>query len=55
MGKVETIIKTNDEEKIRFYLEYVVILIEFFEKRNKTVKELYNEKKILENKLEELS
>lgn len=54
MGNGDIILKSNDIDKMTFYLEYVNILIDFFEKRNMVVDELYQEKDALERKINAL-
>lgn len=55
MGKIEVILANENLDEMMFYLDYVDILIDFFEKREIEVDELYEEKRILTNKIEELS
>ncbi|MEC9485467.1 MAG: hypothetical protein UMR38_06290 [Candidatus Izemoplasma sp.] len=54
MGNCDAILTSNDVEKMEYYLEYVKILIVFFEKRDTIVKELYHEKEMLEKQLAKL-
>jgi hypothetical protein len=55
MGKIEVILANENLDEMTFYLDYVDILIDFFEKREIKVDELYEEKRILTEKIEELS
>ena len=54
MQAVENIIKTDDLDKVMFYLDYTEQLIEFFKKRDLCCKELLVEQEMLQKRLDEL-
>jgi flagellar biosynthesis/type III secretory pathway chaperone len=54
MEDIRVILEKNDVSELKFYLDYVEQLIEMFEKRNVKIQELYEEKQLLVQKIEDL-
>ena len=55
MEKLSTILENRDLDEMQFYLDYLDVLIDFFEGRKMNIDELYEEKRILEAKIKEIN
>ena len=54
MQEVATIVQLDDLEKLKFYEDYYVMLIELLEKRDKDASELIEEHQLIQRRIEEL-
>jgi hypothetical protein len=54
MHKVESLVQLDDLDKLKFYEDYYVMLIELMKKRNKDASELIAEHQMLQRRIEEL-